>query len=149
MQLSRCLLPALLGAILLASATTQLHAQRLTVRIEGIRSTEGLLHVGFYDSAEQWHSEKSNFQRHGDKTEIQDGIVTIIFDDVPPGHYAAALVDDENGNGHIDWGIIVPKEGFGFSNYEHRGLFRPKFEDFDFVLEADKDLTIVMKVRYI
>ena len=124
-------------------------AQDLTLKIVGLRSEEGLLHIGFYESAESWESEKSNFQRHGDKSTYADGTVILTFSDIPPGHYSAALVDDENYSGGMDWGIFLPKEGFAFSNYEHRGLFRPDFEDFDFELRENQPLTIVMRVRYL
>ncbi len=124
-------------------------AQQLTIRIEGIRSEEGLLHVGFYESEKQWKSEKSNFQRHSDKRTFANGVVTFVVDDVQPGRYAAALADDENSNGHIDWGILLPIEGFGFSNYVHRGLRRPNFDDFDFELKAGENLTITFVVKYL
>jgi uncharacterized protein (DUF2141 family) len=63
-----------------------------------------------------------------------------------PNHYGIALLDDENKNKKMDYGLIYPKEGFGFSNYYHKGWSRPKFYDFKFYLKEDK--AVIMKVRY-
>ena len=143
---------ALAVAALCASATQRFEASTstLVVDIEGLRNTEGSVHVGFYDSEAQWMTEKSNFQRHGSKRATSaDGKLRLTLDDVPAGHYAVAIVDDENDNGHIDWGILLPKEGFGFSNYYHRGLFRPEFDDFDFDLPPGQTVTVTIRVKYL
>lgn len=145
-QLSYGLVCAL--ALVLAKADGVV-AQRLTVEVVGLRNAEGSIHVGFYDSAAQWKTERSNFQRHGAKTDVRDGRLTLTFDDVPAGHYGLAIVDDENDSGGIDWGLLLPKEGFGFSDYYHKGLFRPDFEDFDFELPAGEHVTVTVRVRYL
>ncbi len=124
-------------------------ATTLVVHVVGIRANTGAIRIGFYDSAEKWQSEKSNFQRFGYKESMRNGRLTLTFTDVKPGHYGAAIVDDENDNGHIDWGLMLPKEGFGFSNYEHRGLLRPDYEDFDFDLVAGSSTEVTIKVRYL
>lgn len=125
------------------------HATVLEVTIEGIRAPEGLIHLGFYKSAEKWASEKSDFQRHCNKTALTAEKIVYTFSDVAPGHYAIAVVDDENSSGGMDWGILLPKEGFGFSNYEHQGFRRPKYDDFDFELVAGRKTEIKIKLRYL
>lgn len=126
-------------------------AQTLIVRVEGLRSTDGSIRVGFYDSPEQWATKKSSFQRAGAKREhlLGDGTVVLTFTDVPPGHYAVAIADDENDNGEIDWGFLLPKEGFGFSDYYSTRLRRPDFEEFDFVLPEGETVQVVVRVRYL
>ena len=121
----------------------------LVVHIEGLRSAAGSIHVGFYKDAATWESERSDFQRHGSKAGTREGRVTFTYTDVPPGHYAAAIVDDENDSGGMDWGLLLPKEGFGFSNYVHRGLLRPNFDDFDFDLRAGATTELTFRVRYL
>lgn len=42
--------------------------------------------------------------------------------------YAVNILHDENANGKIDKGFILPKEGIGFSNYSSVGpMNRPNF----------------------
>ena len=50
-------------------------------------------------------------------------------------------------NGKIDYGWIMPKEGFGFGDYYHTKWSSPHFNDFKFSLKEDK--TVVMVVRYL
>lgn len=40
---------------------------------------------------------------------------SLVFNDLPSGTYALALIHDENGNGKLDTMMGIPKEGFGFS----------------------------------
>lgn len=126
-------------------------AQTLTVRVVGLRSANGAIRVGFYDSAEQWETKRSSFQRAGAKPASagEDGVAILEFDDVPPGRYGLAIADDENDNGHIDWGWLLPKEGFGFSNYHSTRLARPDFEEFAFDLPADGHVEVVVRLRYL
>jgi uncharacterized protein (DUF2141 family) len=58
------------------------------------------------------------------------------------------VLDDENENGDMDYRLKRPTEGFGFSNYWHKGLFRPKFEDFRFEL-AETSKKVLVEMRYI
>jgi uncharacterized protein (DUF2141 family) len=52
---------------------------------------------------------------------------------------------DENKNGVIDKGFILPIEGIGFSNYETIGFSnRPSFEIASFLLYNDKTIKIKM-----
>lgn len=135
-------------AVCLAAAPT-LPAQTLLVHVEGLRSGEGSIRCGFYDSPAQWQTKKSNFQRHGTKARLRGGCVTYTFTDVPAGRWAMAIVDDENDSGGMDWGMLLPREGFGFSDYELRGLTRPEWEDFDFELREGHVTEVRVRVRYL
>lgn len=126
-----------------------LQAQTLHVRLEGVREPEGTIRLGFYDSEAQWKTEKSSFQRAAPKTSLKDGILEFLITDVKAGEYAVAIADDENDNGEMDWGWLLPKEGFGFSNYELKGISRPQYPDFKFQLLPEGITTIVIKVRYL
>ena len=126
-----------------------LTAQTLRVQIVGVRAQEGTIRLGFYDSEAQWKSEKSSFQRAASKEDLIDGTLEFLIDDVAPGEYCVAIADDENDNGEMDWGWILPKEGFGFSNYELKGIRRPQYDDFKFHLLPEGVTMIVIKVRYL
>lgn len=141
----------LLLSVLTASLSGDAAAQTLTIRVEGLRSERGSIRVGFYASAAQWETKRSNFQRAGGKRAhaAGEGVVVLEFDDVPAGRYGVAIADDENDNGHIDWGWLLPKEGFGFSNYHSKGLARPDFEEFAFDLPAGEHVEIAVRVRYL
>ena len=48
----------------------------------------------------------------------------------------------------IDGFFFFPAEGFGFSDYFHKGIKKPVFDDFDFVVEQDEIKIIKVKMRY-
>ncbi|HBO73828.1 MAG TPA: hypothetical protein DD653_03965, partial [Marinilabiliales bacterium] len=59
--------------------------------------------------------------------------------------YAVNILHDENSNGKIEKGFIMPLEGIGFSNYQTIGLSnRPNFEKASFILNSNKVLMIKM-----
>lgn len=60
---------------------------------------------------------------------------TITFTNLPKGKYAINILHDENENGKVNKGFMLPKEGIGFSNYESIGMRnRPKFSKASFEL---------------
>lgn len=67
---------------------------------------------------------------------------------MPEGVYGAVLLDDENLNDEMDYGILLPKEGFGFSNHVPM-IRKPQFHDFDFtVSNQSTNQPILIKVKY-
>ena len=76
-----------------------------------------------------------------------NGSSTITFKNISSGQYAVNILHDENKNGKIDKGFILPLEGIGFSNYQSIGLTnRPNFSKASFELKENK--TISVKVIY-
>jgi uncharacterized protein (DUF2141 family) len=127
-------------------AFLRISAQTLTIHIAGIRNAEGNIRLGFYTNAESFDKEEALFIRNVPKTTLSKGQLTIAYSDIKPGTYGIAVLDDENTNQKMDYGLILPKEGFGFSDYYHTGMTKPKFSQFDFVLGKDpKAVTIVLR----
>jgi uncharacterized protein (DUF2141 family) len=81
------------------------------------------------------------------KGEIINGSSTITFKNIPSGKYAVNILHDENKNGKIDKGFILPIEGIGFSNFTKIGLGnKPNFKKASFEVKENK--TITVKVIY-
>jgi len=58
------------------------------------------------------------------------------------------ILHDEDKDGKIKKGIILPKEGIGFSNYQTIGFSnRPTFTKASFKLNGDKEMLI--KIIYL
>ena len=53
------------------------------------------------------------------------------------GHYALAVIHDENGNGRLDKLAGIPREGFGFSRNPAIRFGPPQFGAARFSLDAD------------
>ena len=74
------------------------------------------------------------------KGEIVNGSSTVTFKNIPTGKYAVNILHDENKNGKIDKGFILPIEGIGFSNFQSIGLTnRPNFSKASFELKEKQD----------
>lgn len=78
-------------------------------------------------------------------SEIKDGKVILIFEDVKPGTYAILGLHDENENGRIDFSDNgMPLESYGMSNNVML-MGPPSYDDAKFMVE-DKDLE--MNIRF-
>ena len=77
-------------------------------------------------------------------TPIKDKKATCDFSGLPAGHYAIAVMHDENSNGKVDTNFLgIPKEGTGASNDARGSMGPPKFEDATFEYAGGrKDLTV-------
>ena len=99
----------------------------LTVRVEGLRSNLGDVHVAVYRNPE-------SFPKRGQYNVMAqapvDGRRAVwVFSDLEPGTYAIAVYHDENNNMVFDQGFLgVPLEDFGFSNDATVFLGPPSFE---------------------
>ncbi len=122
--------------------------QILKVNISGIRNSSGTIRVCFYNTSESFDKEKPMIIKIEPKTKVANGGLSISYTSLKPGVYGIAILDDENSNQKMDYGLILPKEGFGFSDYYHTGMSHPKFESFDFVLK-NEDKTVQIKLRYL
>ncbi len=72
----------------------------------------------------------------------QSETATITFDRIPQVKYAINIIHDENSNGKIDMGFLLPKEGIGFSNFTKFNIRnRPSFTKASFELNIDIRLT--------
>lgn len=130
-------------------------AAELRLTIEGIRSPNGTILIGLYDSAETFDraielSDKEGFLNDPMRaagaalkanTELESGVVFLNLD---PGWYGIIVFQDENGNGRLDknaWG--VPTEPYGFSNDAYGFLGPPTFADAALWLDgSDKAVTV-------
>jgi uncharacterized protein (DUF2141 family) len=129
-------------------------ADDLKVTVEGVRSNEGSIMIGLYDSAEGFnvaikHSTEAGLLNDkgrlvGAALRAVVGAQSTIFTQLRPGRYAVIVFHDENDNGRLDessWG--VPTEGYGFSNDAQGLLAAPSFDAAAVTLDgADKDIAI-------
>jgi uncharacterized protein (DUF2141 family) len=124
------------------------YSQTLKVNITGIRNSSGSIVLAFYSTAESFDKEQPLFLKKITKNGLANGKLSITYNDLKSGTYGIAILDDENNNDKMDYGWLIPKEGFGFSDYYHTGLTKPTFDKFDFVLK-NENKTVEIKVRYL
>lgn len=119
----------------------------IAVAVKNIRNSKGTLQIQVYRDQPTFKAETPYKVYRFSKSNVKDGMLLCTIKDLPKGTYGLALLDDENSNKKMDYGMLLPKEGFGFSDYYHTGWSRPVFDEFKFHLSSDKKC--VMVVRYV
>ena len=134
--------------LLLSSFKDDFNEQNsLTVEVENLRNSKGIVQITLYNKDGSIPDEHYKNYFKMEKASIINGKSQCTFSNLPKGNYAVNILHDENNNGKIDKGLILPKEGIGFSNYSSIGLTnRPNFKKANFELAQNK--TIKVKVIY-
>lgn len=114
----------------------------------GIKNKKGQLLIGVYTNKENYNSKQPIIWRSFSKEKMINGKLTASLSDLAPNTYGIALMDDEDANWKMNFSFFIPSEGFAFSNYYHKGISQPTFDDFKFDFK-NKDKTVVLKLRYI
>jgi uncharacterized protein (DUF2141 family) len=79
---------------------------------------------------------------------VAANVRTISFTGLPHGHYAVAVIHDENSNAKLDTFAGIPREGFGFSRNPTITFGPPRFTAAQFAIDSDADRQQV-RMRYI
>lgn len=137
-----------LASILLVFYTASFTSaqQQLTLHLNGIRTAKGEIGVQVFTDEKGFEDSKPVLQVKFPKEGLTDGKMSVTIS-VTPGVRGIAVLDDENSNNKMDYNLIgIPKEGFGFSEYYHNSMRKPKFSDFKTnITPATKALTVRMR----
>ncbi|GAC1530434.1 MAG: DUF2141 domain-containing protein [Polyangiales bacterium] len=103
----------------------------LQVRVIGLTRGAGTVRVALYDRA-TWLDE-DHVVAHA-QAPVREAETQVSLEHVRAGRYAIAVVDDEDGDGHMSWGAFGPAEPYGFSRGARGTFGPPSFDDaaFDF-----------------
>ena len=138
------ILKSLLVIVLLSSFNIQKQKTcSLTVDVSELRNSKGTVQFALYNREDAFPDEhyKKYFKKLTGK--IVNGASTVIFENLPEGKYAVNILHDENNDGKIKRGIILPKEGIGFSNFQSIGISnRPSFSKASFSVLGDKKIKV-------
>lgn len=118
----------------------------IDVTIYNIRNKSGRIQLHMYKDQQSYTAQRGWKGVLLYKQEMTNNTLHYTFKGIPSGTYGLALLDDENKNTVMDYGWVMPKEGFGFGDYYHTKWSTPHFDDFKFHLSSDK--SVKMKVRY-
>ena len=120
----------------------------ISVTIKDIKTSNGQILIGIYKDDVSFDKEIAYKKVQAFKTKISNGTLVVEVK-LEPGKYGISLMDDENFNGKMDYNFIgIPKEGFGFSNYYHTGLTKPKLKSFLFEVIENKNTKVEVKMKY-
>jgi uncharacterized protein (DUF2141 family) len=118
----------------------------LIIKVKHLRNSKGVVQFTLYNKEGSIPDEKYKRYYKKKNSPITKDSSIVTFSNLPKGKYAINILHDENKNGKIDKGFILPKEGIGFSNYQSVGMRnRPKFSKASFLLNNDtvKEIKII------
>lgn len=133
--------------IILIFAQFALLSQTLKVSITGLRNNKGSVIMGFYNNDKAFEDETPLFTKIESKASTINHVLTLNYTGIKPGTYGIVLLDDENNNNKMDFGWILPEEGYGFSDYWHTSLTKPKVAKFSFTI-TNENKSVEIKVKY-
>lgn len=91
----------------------------LRLEIVGIKKQGGKVFVSIFNSEQSYNAREIY---HSFEVNSNAGIVSVQLD-LPAGEYLFSLYQDYNSNGKLDTNFLgIPKELFGFSNYNGKGV---------------------------
>jgi uncharacterized protein (DUF2141 family) len=139
------LLFVLFAIVPLASRADSPASCTLTIVVDGMSSSQGVLGIVIFNQPRGWPEDVSSSYLHT-AFRAKSGTQTIKIPNLPPGKYALALIHDLNENMRLDknW-VGKPKEQWGMSN-NPRATFRPpSFDRAVFNLNADLQITVKLQ----
>ena len=120
----------------------------LTIEVKELRNSTGTVLFALYNREDAFPDE--HYKKYLKKLtgKIVKGSSSVTFENLPAGKYAVNILHDEDNDGKIKKGMILPKEGIGFSNFQSIGFSnKPSFRKASFDLQSDK--TVKIKIIYL
>lgn len=119
---------------------------QLELAFDHVRSNKGVLRVCLTAAPENFPACVDD--HNATRRSIPADSGTVRFDGLPHGHYAVAVIHDENGNKKLDTLAGIPREGFGFSRNPPIRFGPPRFSAARFTINSGAEEQQI-KLRYI
>ncbi len=130
-----------ISLILLFLPLLGLSQNKLTVEVDGVRSSSGNINIAIYNEAEGFLKFDNVFL--SDSTSANAGKTELQINNLPNGEYALAVFHDENGNDKLDTNWLgIPKEPIGFSQARMKTFGPPSFKECSFRISSDRAIKI-------
>jgi uncharacterized protein (DUF2141 family) len=104
--------------------------------------------VAIFNSEESFKEEKPVWEKYFPKKDLTNKTLKFTIR-LAPGIYGLSILDDINMDAKMNFNMIgIPGEGYGFANYQHKGIFKPKFSAFSFQLSENENIPLKVKMQY-
>jgi uncharacterized protein (DUF2141 family) len=132
-----------------SAAVREMHATgRIVVEVENFRTDEGDALYALFRSDTGFPVDPLKAVQRVQNS-IVDGRSRVVFDHVPAGAFAVAVLHDEDGDGKLRTGLFgIPRDGIGFSRDARGRMGPPKFQDARLLLESGQCATVLIRMHY-
>ena len=130
------------------SAAASAAADELTLRVENIRSSKGVILCDLYKSAAGFPDDPAKAVMRKEAAISPDGKAECAFDALGSGEVAVAVLHDEDRDGKMKTNFVgIPQEGWAVTNNAKAQTFGPpRFADAK--LQAGKVKTQTLRMKY-
>jgi uncharacterized protein (DUF2141 family) len=129
-------------AILLLLPPLLFSQNKLSITVEGVRTSRGKISVAVYNQPEGFLKFDKVFR--SDTTLARKGTTQIEIDNLPGGEYALAIFHDENGNDELDTNWLgIPTESIGFSKARMKTFGPPSFRECAMIINSDSKIRVM------
>ena len=140
-----CFLVAIIFSFSFLSQSNELFS--LTITVDDLQNSTGVVQFSLYNTEDCFPDEHYEKEIKQLNAKISNNVSTVTFENIPEGTYAINILHDEDEDGKIKKGWVLPVEGIGFSNLKSiNPLNRPSFKKCKFELNDDK--AIKVKIIY-
>ncbi len=127
-------------AILVSNESTTAETCTLTIELTNLKSDQGQIMIGLYDTENSW----LNTSYKSERISIKNGTAIVVFKDVPYGTYAASAVHDEDKDGKMKTRMFgIPAEPYASSRGAIGMFGPPKWEDAKFILSNNTATEVI------
>jgi uncharacterized protein (DUF2141 family) len=115
----------------------------ITLSVEGLRNSRGTLAIALHNEASAFPDGDSYISKEISLN--SSGSIEVVFENVPVGNYAIAIMHDENNNSDLDFNEYgMPLEGYGFSNEAIGEMGPPDYDQASFSADNDTNLSVTL-----
>ncbi len=127
------------------TTTNNLTKPALSVKLEGLRNTDGTIQLLVFDKADGFPDVPANAVY---SISVPATTTTINIPSLAYGTYAVTILHDENNNQKMDKNILgIPKEGYGFSR-NATGFAGPPAFDKASITYSEQDYSTIITLKY-
>lgn len=120
----------------------------IKVTITNLRNEKGHVLLSLFKDGIGYPDKPEKAIKKG-KLSINNKTATMIFTGLSPGHYAIALLHDENDDLKMNTNFFgIPKEGYGFSNNVMGTFGPPGYSRARFIHTVGNTTMIQIRTRY-
>jgi uncharacterized protein (DUF2141 family) len=120
----------IIASLLFSSPARASDAGKITIKIEGLRNSSGVVRIALFNSEKAYSESASTSDQAGEAfrkavANISGNTADCTFEDVPYGDYAIKLFHDEDNTGKFKKNKLgIPQVQYGFSN-NAKAMFGP------------------------
>ena len=135
--------------VLVALSSFNRADEGIKVNITNLKSNKGFVLVSLFKEGVGYPDKPEKAFRKA-KLSITANNAAVIFNSLPAGSYAIAILHDENDDQKMNKNVLgIPREGYGFSNNATAAFGQPRYSKASFRHTAGTATTLTIKTKYL